>query len=146
MSKKIKYTIIFLLFCCLVLVRAFENKLFYDPFIVFFENDYLYKKLPELQLTSLCLSLTFRYVLNTLVSLAILFFIFQKKSLLILSIKIYAIAFVLLLGVFVFLVNNQFENGYLLPFYVRRFLVHPLLLLLLIAVFKYDKMGLKTEN
>ena len=42
MSKVLNYIFIALLILGLVLIRFFENTLFYDPYLKFFENDYLY--------------------------------------------------------------------------------------------------------
>jgi len=47
MSRLAKYSIIFLLFLGLALIRLFENELFYDPYLLFFQNDYLYLDSPR---------------------------------------------------------------------------------------------------
>lgn len=43
MSKFIKYIWLLLLFGLLLLIRAFEDELFYDPYLKFFQSDYLYQ-------------------------------------------------------------------------------------------------------
>ena len=48
MKETIRIIIIVLLFVVLFLVRAFEDQLFYDPLNSYFQNDYLYKKIPQL--------------------------------------------------------------------------------------------------
>ena len=47
MSNPFKYILLLILFGLLVLVRVFENELFYDPYVLFFQNDYLYMDFPR---------------------------------------------------------------------------------------------------
>ena len=135
-----RYVLIAILSACLVLIRAFEKELFYDPFIVFFQNDYLYTKMPDFDTSLLFVNLFFRYALNSLISIAIIYLVFKKLGYVILASKLYVFAFLLLSLVYYFLLMDGFENGYLLPFYIRRFLVHPLFLLLLLAALYYEKL------
>lgn len=128
-----------LLIILLFLIRAFENDLFYDPLIEYFQNDYLYTTIPEIKKLRFFADVFFRYLLNTLVSLGILWILFQKKSYIKFSVKIYVYAFLFLSTVLLFFVLTEFKSGYLFPFYIRRFLVHPLLLFLLIPAFYYQK-------
>ena len=127
--------IILVLFFVLVLVRAFEQQLFYDPFIEYFKNDYLYDPIPLFSGSKLLMSLIFRYGLNTFVSLVIIFVAFQNKSFVIFSIKFYVIAFIILKG--------ELAHGYLFAFYIRRFIIHPLFVLLLLPAFYYKQLTLR---
>ncbi|WP_296346146.1 exosortase F system-associated protein [Winogradskyella sp.] len=61
----------------LVLVRAFEDVLFYNPYLVFFENDYLYIDSPRREVAKLIFFTSLRYLINTLLSLAIIYCAFQ---------------------------------------------------------------------
>lgn len=140
MQGTVKYIIIGILSCCLVLVRAFEDQLFYDPFIAFFQNDYLYTNMPDYNVSQLFVNLFYRYTLNSVISVGIIYLVFDKLGYVILVSKLYVFAFFLLAIVYYFLLNEGFENGYLLPFYIRRFLVHPLFLLLLLAALYYEKL------
>lgn len=139
MGKGIRIGLIVVLFLVLILVRAFQSSLFYDPFIAFFKNDYLTSAFPIFETPKLFLSLIFRYMLNTLISLAIIYLFFQKKSLILFSIKFYLIAFIVLSGVYLLLLETSFSSGYLLAFYVRRMLIHPIFLLVLLPAFYYQK-------
>ncbi|MBV1887766.1 MAG: exosortase F system-associated protein, partial [Urechidicola sp.] len=69
---------------------------------------------------------------------AILYQVFQRKQQLIFAIKFYGIAFVLLIAVYFFQLNSEFSSGYLLSFYIRRLLIHPVFLLILIPAFYYQ--------
>lgn len=139
MKRIINILLVIVLVLLLFLIRAFESSLFYDPLIVYFQNDYLYTTAPKIQFPRFFLDIFFRYSLNFLISLAILWVLFKKKSYIKFAAKFYGYAFLFLSIVLLFFVITEFRNGYLFPFYVRRFLVQPLFLFLLIPAFYYQK-------
>ena len=130
---------ILFLFLLLIGVRAFEDILFYDPFIVYFQNDYLYDTVPPFSGKKLLLHLFFRYGLNTLISLAVLYVAFSNMNYIRFAIKFYAIAFIVLTITFFIILKGELANGYLFAFYIRRFLIHPLFVLLLLPAFYYKQ-------
>ncbi len=140
MHKAIKYILVGVLFLLLVLIRAFEDVLFYDPYLTFFENDYLYVDSPRREIARLVLNTTLRFVLNTLISLGILHLIFNDKSIIKFSVFIYAVAFLLLLIPFLYFVINPKQEDYYLFFNIRRFLIQPIFLILLLPAFYYHKL------
>lgn len=146
MHKIVKYSLLVFLFLILVFIRAFENDLFYDPLIHYFENDYLYASIPKIKNTRFIGNLFFRYFLNTIISLVIIGVVFQKKETIKFAVYFYSIAFVVLVSVLLFLLKDQFQSGYLLFFYIRRFIIHPIFLLLLLAVFYYQRKMNTTNN
>ena len=81
---------------------------------------------------------TLRFVLNTLISLAILFVVFKDKSIIKFSVLIYAIAFLMVL--YLYFVVNPNQEDYYLFFNVRRFLIQPIFLILLLPAFYYHKL------
>lgn len=135
MKKLINIIVILGSIVLFFLIRAFEDKLFYDPLIVYFQNDYLYTSMPKIELTQFSIDLFARYFLNSILSIMILWFLFKKKRYIIFASKFYIVAFVILFFVLVFLIKSDFNTGYLLPFYVRRFLIHPLFLFILLPAF-----------
>jgi len=141
MKKEIRIILILVLLALLVLIRAFEKELFYDPLIIYFQNDYLYTAIPDVNVWKLVVDILFRYTLNSLITLGVIYLAFQKKRFVKFSGFFLMLAFMLLIVVFAFLLRNEFKNGYLLPFYVRRFLIHPLFLLLLFPAFYYQKLN-----
>ncbi len=143
MDRKARILIIVVLFFALVLVRAFQNQLFYDPFIAYFKNGYLKDSIPVFSGSKLLLHLIFRYGLNTLISLLIIYMAFQNKDFLKFSIKFYLIAFVLFSITFFIILKGELTDGYLFAFYVRRFLIHPLFVLLLLPAFYYKQLTVK---
>lgn len=139
MKRILDISLIVILVLGLFLIRAYEGRLFYDPLIVYFQNDYLYTAPPDIRMGRFFLDVFFRYMLNSLLSLAILWVMFRKRSYLRFSLRFFGIAFLILSVVLAFFILTDFDSGYLFPFYVRRFLVQPLFLFLLIPAFYYHK-------
>ena len=140
MRRKLKIFGILIFVSLLVLIRGFEEQLFYDPLLQFFKIDYKTMHLPDMDLVKLYLGVTLRYFLNTIFSLAILWLAFWNKEIIKISIYLYIILFVLFFVAFGFIVADSGEGGdHLLLFYIRRFLIHPLFLLILIPAFYFQK-------
>lgn len=137
LNKSLRIFIIVILFIMLVLVRAFELEMFYDPFIEYFKNDFLDQPIPVFSGSMLLKDMFLRYLLNTIISLAIIYFAFRNKFFVIFSIKFYIIAFIVLIITFFIILKGELSNGYLFAFYIRRFLIHPLFVLLLLPAFYY---------
>ncbi len=140
MSKWIRYIIILIFFIGLVLVRLFEDKLFYDPYLLFFENDYLYMDSPRREVAKLIFNTSLRYLINSMLSIGILFMFYRERSLIKFSIVIYLIAYLVLLIPFLYFVINPKQEDYYLFFNVRRFLIQPIILMVLLPAFYYYKL------
>jgi exosortase F-associated protein len=139
--NKRDFFLICLLISLLAGVRAFESQLFYDPFLLYFEGDYLKMPLPEVNVFRLFLSLTFRFLLNSILSLGVLYIIFKDKQMIQFASFLYFFFFMILIIGF-FSVLHFYENqNNLLLFYVRRFLIQPLFLILFIPAFYYQKLN-----
>jgi exosortase F-associated protein len=128
-----------ILFVLLVAIRAFEDYLFYDPFSLYFKNDYLSLPFPVFNSLSLLISMGVRYGLNSIISLLIIYCLIKDWELTKFAAVIYVFFFVLLITAFFVLVlfTDQYNN--FVVFYVRRFLIQPLLLLLFIPAIFYQK-------
>lgn len=124
----------------LVVIRALESQLFYDPFLIYFEEDYLKLPLPEFDGLQLFFGLTFRFFLNTILSLGIIYTVFKDKEVITFASILYLILFVILIAAF-FCILHFFKNQEnLLLFYVRRFLIQPLFLIVFVPAFYYQKL------
>jgi exosortase F-associated protein len=141
MNKYIRIVLAIILFSLLFVVRAFESQLFYDPLLEYFKNDYLYKYIYNIDVWRLTVDMLFRYSLNSLISLGVIWVMFERKDYLKFSGFFLMLAFMILIIVFVLLLRDDFESGYLFPFYIRRFIIHPLFLLLLLPAFYYQKLS-----
>lgn len=127
----------------LILIRYFEASLFYDPLLLFFKTNYHKSSLPKLSLLELCVAIGYRYALNAIASLGILWFLFKKISFLKFSAYLYVIFFVIMLVTFIVLYQALPVGPHQPLFYVRRFLIQPILLFLLVPAFYIFKVRLK---
>ena len=134
---KIVFSLFFLLL--LFLIRAFETTLFYDPLIDYFQNDYLHQKIDDIDSWRLLVNLFYRYLLNSTISLGLIWVLFKRQDYVKFSGVFFVLAFVILIIAFLFLLKDNLQGGYLLLFYVRRFIIHLLFLLLLVPLFFYQK-------
>ncbi|MBP0903127.1 exosortase F system-associated protein [Mariniflexile gromovii] len=140
MHRFTKYIWLGVLVGLLILIRLFENELFYDPYLTFFQNDYLYIDSPRREIFKLTLFTSLRYLLNTGISLAILYLVFKDVSIVKFSALIYMLAFVVLISIYLYFVINPRQEDYYLFFNMRRFLIQPVILILLLPAFYYNKL------
>lgn len=140
MKNSFKYILLFLLFSLLILIRVFEDELFYDPYLMFFQNDYLYIDSPRREVLKVTLFTTLRYVLNSAISLGILYVIFKDKGIIKFSAIIFILAFVILIAIYLYFVVNPRQEDYYLFFNVRRFIIQPIILMVLLPAFYYHKL------
>ncbi|WP_281230904.1 exosortase F system-associated membrane protein [Flavobacterium gelatinilyticum] len=127
---------------CFALIRAFENALFYDPFLYYFEGDFAKKPLPEINSFKLFLNLLFRYALNTILSLILLYGLFRDMGIFNFSAFLYGFFLIVLFGMFFTIVKYFPDNSWLL-FYVRRFIIQPIFVILFIPAFYYQLQNLE---
>ncbi|HMI07751.1 MAG TPA: exosortase F system-associated protein [Flavobacterium sp.] len=138
LKNKLKVCVVMLLVLLLALVRIYEHALFYDPFAYYFEGDYLNLTFPEYKGIKLFFSLSSRYFLNTFISLAIIYVLFKDVALTKFSGILYVIFYVILItGFFALITFSGNENNFII-FYVRRFLIQPLFVLLFVPAFYYQ--------
>lgn len=121
----------------LILVRYFEDVLFYDPFLAYFKGDFLNTALPEYDPLKISIHIVFRYVLNSLLSLGIIWFLFEEVRKLKFTALVLFVFLILLLPLYLYMIEIEFKFGENVGFYVRRFLIQPMLLLVLIPAFYY---------
>jgi exosortase F-associated protein len=140
MNNALKYTLLFVLFGLLILIRVFEDELFYDPYLTFFQNDYLYIDSPRREILKLTAFTSLRYVLNTLISLGILYVVFKDKSIIKFSTLLYTFSFLVLILIYLYFVVNPKQEHYYLFFNMRRFLIQPIILMVLLPAFYYYKL------
>lgn len=138
-SQAIKLVLAVGLLLCFVLVRFYERSLFYDPFLAYFKSDFNQMPLPDFETFSLVLSLVFRYGLNMLISLLLIYLIFKDRMMIRFSFFLYLIAFLFLITSFFLVIHFYGSQNNFLLFYIRRFLIQPLFVLLFIPAFYFQK-------
>ncbi len=141
-QNKLKLSGILLLICCFMLIRLYENELFYDPLLVYFKSNYMSLPLPKLNTEQFIFGIVFRYFLNSILSIAIIQLVFNDLKMLKFATLLYLILFILLMVLLFFFLNSEIPNKMAL-FYVRRFLIQPLFLLLFLPAFYIQNKSLK---
>ena len=134
-----KIAVVIILVALLACIRAFEDFLFYDPFLDYYKLDYANLPFPELDKFKLFLGLSFRFFLNTILSLAIIYTVFKDIALTKFASILYIILFVILIILFFVGLCYPIKEDPFLLFYVRRFLIQPLFVMLFLPAFYYQK-------
>ena len=123
----------------LIAIRAFEDTLFYDPFLNYFKDNYTNLPLPIINPIKLFLSLGFRYYLNSMISLGLLYLLFKDTKIVKFSTFLYMVFGTILMISFFFVLIKMGENNKMILFYIRRFIIQPIFLILFIPAFYYQK-------
>ncbi len=148
MEIRYRIAIISLLVGFLVLIRFFEHSLFYDPLIEFYQSDYLNNKVPHFITWKLLANVFLRFLLNTVISLAILYVAFLDKNILKFSVLLYILLFIGCFSGFTFLTLTIENENFMALFYMRRFLIHPIFVIILLPAFYYFRLNnsVKTDK
>ena len=137
-TKLLKISILIIL---LILVRFFQRDLFYDPLLYYFKYSGYLKgfDFPEINWIKMTLNLLFRFGLNTVISLFMIHVIFENRSYVEFSIYLFSVLFIMLMPIYYYYIYIEFEGGYLTAFYIRRFIIQPLFVFLIIPALFYQK-------
>ncbi len=138
-NKVIAIFLAILIVILLAAVRAFEQQLFYDPFIAFFKSNYQTQAYPDFERLHLFFSYSFRFALNSGLSLLLLYVLFADRSIVKVASVLFGLFYVVLLLLFFGLFYSLDHPSTFLVFYVRRFLIQPLFIILFIPAFYYQK-------
>lgn len=137
--NKVKIAWSLFLILLLVLIRAFENNLFYDPFLNYFKDEYARLPFPQLNIFKLFFSLGLRFYLNSAISLLLLYVIFKDEQIVKFTAFLYVVLGSILMISFIFTLHFFGEESKMTLFYIRRFLIQPIFILLFIPAFYYQK-------
>lgn len=132
--------------CGLIGVRILEEKLFYDPFLGYFHEANKNIEFPIFEWEKLILGYVFRFFLNLLFSCLIIQGLFKNRQWTLQGAVMMMIVFAIALPIYLYCIGNQFEIGYLFSFYMRRFVIQPLIILLIIPMFYYRKQVVMREG
>jgi exosortase F-associated protein len=126
-----------MLILLLIAVRFFETTLFPEPLYDYFHTDFQLLAVPSGKAGVILAVTALRYLVNTVLSLGVLWFIYKKRTFIIASLWVYLFAFVILLITMAVCLFIDGESAKMILFYARRFLIHPILLFILVAGFYY---------
>ena len=136
--KNIRWLLVVLGVFGLVGVRMIEEQLFYDPFLQYFQEANKYSQ-PEFLWGKLIINYVFRFVLNLSFSMVVIHFLFNNTRWTIQGAVLMFLVFAVTLPVYLYCLYTEMEVGHLFTFYMRRFVIQPLILLLIIPLFYYRK-------
>ena len=139
LNNKGRILLLITLLLLLVLIRAFEESLFYDPFLNYFKRNYNNIPIPKIETFPLFFGLLFRYLLNSMLSLAIIFVLFKDIEAIRFASFVYLLFFIILISLFFIVLFYFGETNKMTLFYIRRFLIQPIFLLLFLPAFYYQK-------
>ncbi|WP_456312873.1 exosortase F system-associated membrane protein [Pseudomonas shirazensis] len=142
LENKSKIVIAVIVVLCFAIIRVYESQLFYDPFLAYFDSEFKNLPFPQVDVLKLFGGLLLRYFLNTILSLVLIYSLFQDSDIVKFSSFLFVFFLVLLLGFFLSILA-YFPDANWLLFYVRRFIIQPIFLLLFIPAFYYQQQNLK---
>ena len=138
-NKLLKYFLFVILVLGLIMVRVYQKDLFYDPLLYFFEQNNQPGYLLNLNIPKHLVSITFRYAINTTLSMGIIYLLFMKKSYLKASSIIFLLGWLIFLPLYYYFIHTRFNYSLMIGFYVRRFLIQPVMGIILTLAFFYLK-------
>ena len=140
--KILNWIIVILGIFGLIGVRMMEDRLFYDPFLDYFHLANKDAVFPYFVWFKLVLNYLFRFLLNLILSAVVVHFIFKNNQWTVQAMVLMLIVFAITFPLYLYAISTKFEIGYLFSFYMRRFVIQPLILLLIIPMFYYRKHAL----
>ncbi|MCG2793829.1 MAG: exosortase F system-associated protein [Weeksellaceae bacterium] len=123
----------------LIGIRGLEDQIFYDPFLGYFKSADHSAVFPDYKWGKLILGYIFRFFLNAFLSLWIVHLLFQNWKWTKQAFALIALIFLIVFPIYLLCIRDHFQFGYLFSFYIRRFVIQPLPLLLIIPIFYYRK-------
>ncbi|WP_027383016.1 exosortase F system-associated membrane protein [Epilithonimonas caeni] len=123
----------------LIGIRGLEDRIFYDPFLQFFKSADQSAVFPNFIWGKLVLGYLLRFALNAFFSLWIIQFLFQNKEWTRQAFILILLVFMMVFPIYLYCIYDKFQFGYLFSFYVRRFVIQPLTVILIIPIFYYRK-------
>jgi exosortase F-associated protein len=137
LNKTISVVLIALSLLGLASVRLLENDLFYDPFIDYFKSNFQLQSLPELHKGLYLISTVSRYLINLLFTVFTIWLLYRSKEFVKATLWVHLFSFIILIAAFFILVALDDEWVKMTLFYIRRFLIHPILLFILVPGFYF---------
>ena len=143
--KILSWLIVFFAVFGLIGVRILEDQIFYDPLINYFHIANKHAHFPDFEWFKVIINYVLRFGFNLILSAIIIHFIFKNKDWTVQAVILMLIIFAITLPIYLYCIDTKFEIGYLFSFYIRRFVIQPLILLMIIPLFYYRKLLLSKK-
>ncbi|WP_160137096.1 exosortase F system-associated membrane protein [Chryseobacterium sp. c4a] len=137
--KILNWLLVIVGICGLIGVRMLEDQLFYDPFLDYFHEANKNIAFPVFEWRQLIGGNVLRFTLNLFFSCLIIQGLFKKKQWTFQGALMMVIVFAISFPIYLYCIQDKFEIGYLFSFYMRRFVIQPLIILLIVPMFYYRK-------
>nr|WP_018675125.1 exosortase F system-associated protein [Riemerella columbina] len=137
MSKGLRIVFVLLSIAGLISIRVFEGVLFYDPFLAYFKQSEFLETFPSFNWGLLVLNYGFRFLLNVFCSAVVVYALFLRRDWVLQTAILMTIVFLVALALYLYCIATEFSWGDLFAFYMRRFVIQPVILLLIIPMFYY---------
>jgi exosortase F-associated protein len=144
--KTLNWLLVIAGICGLVSVRIFEDEIFYDPFLDYFHEAIKNIEFPTFEWGKLVAGHLFRFILNLFFSCVIIYGLFKNKEWTVQGAVMMIIVFLIAFPIYLYCIYDKFEIGYLFSFYMRRFVIQPLIILLIVPMFYYRKQMMGREG
>ncbi|MBY0486252.1 MAG: exosortase F system-associated protein [Flavobacteriaceae bacterium] len=139
LKNKTSLFFIVVILLSLVAIRMYEDVIFYDPFLDYFKANYTSLPLPNYHPVKLFFSLGFRFYLNSMLSLGLLYLLFKDSKIIKFSTFLYVFFGSILMVAFFFMLKVGGAENKMALFYIRRFIIQPIFVILFIPAFYYQK-------
>ncbi|MBL1221937.1 exosortase F system-associated protein [Chryseobacterium sp. L7] len=137
--KTLNWLLVIAGICGLISIRILEDKIFYDPFLGYFHEANKNIAYPAFEWGKLIASHFFRFILNLIFSCLIIQCLFKNRQWTVQGAFLITIIFIITFPIYLYCIYDRFDIGYLFSFYMRRFVIQPLTLLLIVPMFYYRK-------
>ncbi|AKK72788.1 exosortase F system-associated membrane protein [Chryseobacterium gallinarum] len=141
--KMLNWCLVIIGICGLFGVRILEDTLFYDPFLGYFHEANKNIMFPSFEWGKLISGYLFRFALNLVFSCLIIQGLFRNRQWTVQGAVMMLIVFGIAFPIYLYCISDHFEIGYLFSFYMRRFVIQPLIILLIVPMFYYRKQMMK---
>lgn len=138
-QNKLQVGLLLFLILLLIGIRAGESTFFYDPLLAYFKGDFQNQPIPKLDYFNYILHVFLRYFINSLLSIGIIYLLFKERQIIRFVSFLYAGIGAVMLVVFSVVIvyfAATYKNEL---FYLRRFLIQPLFLMIFIPALYYQK-------
>jgi exosortase F-associated protein len=137
LNKTITVVLIVLSLLGLASMRYLEKYFFYDPFLYYYKSIFQLQPLPDLDKGLYLISTASRYCINLFFTVFIIWLLYKSKEFVKATLWVHLFSFIILVTVFFILVILDDEWVKMTLFYIRWFLIHPILLFILVPSFYF---------
>jgi exosortase F-associated protein len=136
MSSLRKLFVLSLFLGLFILLRKFTSS-FYEPLEFYFNSGAVVELPSNIKIGHYILSLGIRFLMNSLLSLACIYYFFKNREITSLAFKVFLFIGSFLFVFYFLMLAFDFPFGHRFAFYVRRIIIYPILLIVLLAGFEF---------